>query len=451
MSERSVTLADVGEGLAEAEVVRWLVAEGDAVAADQPIVEIETDKAVIELPAPVAGVVASLTVAAGEVVPIGAELAVIAAAAEDTADNDSGIEIDRVRGHKPVGSRAEGPAAPRSHGDTGSMAPVPDGSGRAGGRVLASPANRRRALEMGLDVATVRGSGPGGRIKADDLTAASRTPAGNENGDSSFATEAVSPPAPLGRPGHQPAPLLPSGAQPDDGPGVVERPLGVRRRAIAETMTRSWQEIPHITELREVDATALVDVRRRLAARLEPEGLRLTVTPLLALVTVAALRRHPDMHATLDLGGGRALLHRRCHLGLAVATDEGLVVPVVANAHRMGIRELARAAAELGGAARAKTLRPEQVQGGTFTITNFGSLGVWLGTPIIRPPEVAIAGFGRIRDQVIAIDGQPVVRPVLPVAVSADHRMVDGDGLARFVTELESLLSDPVLLLAEAR
>lgn len=378
MNGLSITLADVGEGLAEAEIVGWLVAEGDTVTADQPIVEIETDKAVIELPAPVDGIIASLTVAVGEVVPVGALLAVMTPS-ESAAPNSSNGPPDR----------------------------------QSSGRVLASPANRRRALESGIDLTNVRGSGPGGRITADDLDAVVQ--------GSAVKGHAASVPAPVAArtpSEHQrsPTPETPgwSGSAVDDGPDTVERPLGVRRRAVAETMTRSWREIPHITELREIDATALVDVRSRLAARLENDGVRLTVTPLLALATIAALRRHPDMHSTLDLEGGRALQHRRCNLGLAVATDAGLVVPVVADAHRMGLRRLAETIEELGVAARENRLRPEQVRGGTFTISNFGSLGVWLGTPIIRPPEVAIAGFGRIREQVVAVDGEAVVRPVLP-------------------------------------
>lgn len=399
-----VTLTDVGEGLAEAEIVRWLVAEGDMVAADQPIVEVETDKSVIELPAPVAGMITSLVASEGDVVEIGAELASI-------EPNES--NITDPPGRDTTSSESEpSPATP-------SASPAAAQRSAPRGRVLASPANRRRALELGLDLLAVRGSGPGGRITAEDIQRAAR------------------------HDGH-----VDDGARADEAE-VVERRLGVRRRAVAETMTRSWREIPHITEFREIDVTALVEVRRRLAARLQPDDITLTFTPLLALSTIAALRRHPELHATLDLDAGRALLHRRCHLGVAVATDEGLVVPVLANADRMGVRELAVNLADLAAAAHENRLHPHQVKDGTFTISNFGSLGVWLGTPIIRPPEVAIAGFGRIRDQVIAEAGVPVVRPVLPIAVSADHRMVDGDKLARFVTELEELLSDPVLLLAE--
>lgn len=440
----SVTLADVGEGLAEAEIVRWLVGKGDTVEADQPIVEVETDKSVIDLPAPVAGVITALNAQEGDVVPVGAKLAVISPSAPAATQVSGRPTQEPV----PAGTETEAMTTDAPAAPTSTVLDAEPASPSSGGRVLASPANRRRALELGIDLTSVRGTGPGGRISADDLECVARAAAIAENGNRDGSVPQPQPQEGSGMSAGRPM-MAWANKTTDDDFAVDERPLGVRRRAVAETMTRSWREIPHITELREIDATALVEVRKRLAARFEPEGISFTVTPLLALATVAALRRHPELHATLDLDGGRALLHRRCNLGVAVATAEGLVVPVVADAHHKGVRELAVDINGLGVAARNNRLRPEQVQGGTFTISNFGSLGVWLGTPIIRPPEVAIAGFGRITEKVVAVDGVPVVRSVLPVAVSADHRMVDGDDLARFVSELGTLLSDPVLLLAE--
>lgn len=369
-------LPDVGEGLAEGEILSWRVAPGDRIARDQILVEVQTDKSVVELPAPVDGVVIELGGKVGDLLPVGAVLAVIAA-----------------------GDSAKGPAS---------------------WRVLASPATRKLALELGIDLRTVEGSGPGGRVTKEDVQRAAQAVA-----DAPSVRESV--------------------VRADD---VEVVPLRGLRRRIAQTMTQAWHEIPHITSFREIEATELVRARARLQERFQHEGIRLTFLPLFVKAVAVALGRHRALNASLDLTAGTVTYHRRRHVGIAIATGDGVIVPVLPDPDRKSLIEIAREAATLAETARAGTIAPEQTAGGTFTVTNTGSYGGWFGTPVIRPPEAAIAAFGRIRDAVVAVDGAPAVRPLLPLTVAADHRLIDGDVLGAFAAELAELLSDPVLLLA---
>jgi pyruvate dehydrogenase E2 component (dihydrolipoamide acetyltransferase) len=381
---------DVGEGIGEAEIVHWLVKPGDRVKADQPIVEIETDKSVVEIPSPVTGVLTSVGGEPGDVLPIGAVLAV--------------IEADVGQGARP------------------GVASEPPGSPGRPGRVLASPATRRLALDLGVHLADVHGSGPGGRVSSGDVRAAA-------DGGGRVPTT---------------APATVRVASRDDR---VEPLRGVRRQ-IARTMTESWQKVPHITEFREIDATRLVVAHRMLRERLATDGVRFSFLPLFVTAVADALRRHERFNASLDLDREEIVYRGAVNIGIAAATDHGLVVPVVENADQRSLADLAVEIDRLATLAREQRLDVNDSRGGTFTISNFGSYGTWLGTPIIRPPESAIAGFGRIRDAVVAVDGQPVVRPSLPLAVSADHRLVDGDHLAAFVDDIGAVLTEPLLLLA---
>jgi len=387
-------LPDVGEGLGEGEIVAWRVGVGDRVVRDQVLVEVETDKSIVELPSPSEGVIAELGGKPGDILPVGAVLVVMTVAG---------------------GSPGTSPDAPPQ-------------------RVLASPATRKLAVELGVDLARVRGSGPGGRVRKEDvLTAAAPEP---------------SPPAAptFSERGVRVVPARKSTCGEADGEGTVERvPLrGVRRR-VAQTMTRAWQQIPHITDFREVDATRLVAARLRLRDRLGPE---FTYLPLFIAAVAAALGRHRALNASLDAEAETITYHRGCHIGIAIATDDGLIVPVLHDADRKSLAQIAVECSTLTQAARSRAVTAEQTMGGTFTITNFGSYGGWLGTPVIRPPEAGIAGFGRIHDAVIPVESVPAVRALLPMVVAADHRLVDGDALGRFAADLAELLADPVLLLA---
>jgi pyruvate dehydrogenase E2 component (dihydrolipoamide acetyltransferase) len=228
------------------------------------------------------------------------------------------------------------------------------------------------------------------------------------------------------------------------------------RRSIAHALTKAWLEVPRIIDYREVDATALMRARARLKERALARGdedlaRAMTPTPLIVKAAVRALRDHPYANASIDLEREEITLHRHCHVGIATASPDGLVVPVVRDAGDRTLREVALEITRLSGAARERRLRPEDLAGPTFTVNNYGGLGIWLGTPIVRPPEVVNLGVGAIRDQVVAVDGQPVVRPILALAVAGDHRVLDGDTLAAFVTQVAELLEDPVLLLEDLR
>ena len=400
-------LPDVGEGIDGADIVAWRAAVGDRVEEDQELVEVQTDKAIVVIPSPATGVLTALGAPEGQRLAVGAVLAT--------------IEPD---GAEPAA--AEAPAAPAEPAPAEASAPPaePAPAAASARRPLAAPATRRRARELGVELAAVTGSGPQGRILREDVE------------------RAAAPPLQAVAPGAQPRPAA--------APGEVVPLRGVRR-AIARTLTRAWQEIPHIVDYREVDATRLLEAREALRARARDRGEdelanALTPTPLIAAAAVRALRDHPYVNASIDLEREEITLHGHVGLGIATATPEGLMVPVIHDAQRLSVAELALRIAALSRAARERRLGPDELRGGTFTVNNFGALGVWLGTPIILPPQVANLGVGAVRDRVVAIDGEPRVRPVCALSVSGDHRVLDGDTLAAFVTGVVAMLEQPLLI-----
>ena len=404
MSDYRFDLPDVGEGLSEGEIVHWHVGAGDAVKADQVIVDVQTDKAVVEIPAPVSGTVKSLGGQVGAMLPVGAMLAV--------------IETDAA---PPPPGREDAAAAPAP-----TLVDPPPAEEKTRKRVLASPATRRLAVELGVDLARVPGTGERGRVTRADVERAAKG-------------AAESPPA-------APEPSAPPPAAAPEGADRVE-PLRGLRRQIARTMTAAWREIPHILTFHEVDAANLVAARRALIAEFEPEGVKPSYLPIVMKACAAALRAHPRFNASLNLEAGEVVYRHRVNIGFATATPDGLIVPVVHDADRKPILDLAREIAELAAAARARKVRPEQLRGGTFTISNYGSYGGHFGTPIIRPPEAAILGVGAIREAVVAVNGAPAVRPNLPLVVSTDHRLNDGEHLGVFAAAIGAYLADPVRLL----
>jgi pyruvate dehydrogenase E2 component (dihydrolipoamide acetyltransferase) len=419
-------LPDVGEGLEEGEIVAWLVAPGDTVTRDQPLVEVQTDKALVELPSPVAGQVISLAFTPGDIVKVGQVLVVL----EDGGKGaDAGVDPPAAT------------ASPTAAATTGAQAPtaaVPDG-GPPSRRPKAAPAVRKLALDRGVDLASVTGSGPGGRILAGDVEAAAA-----QNG----------------------VPLPPIERKTNAGSagslGWIEpgrHPLRGIRRVTAEAMARSWSEIPHLTTLDEIDATGLLAARRRLAEA----GIDATIGALLVAAVARGLRRYPVFNASLEVGtaptpasgpgaspaGGTIVVHADCNIGLAVATADGLVVPVIRQADRRSLADLAAEVRRLTAAARERRVGVGELQGGTFTISNWGAIGGRYATPLIRPPEVGIMGFGAIEQRPFVVDGDVMARPTLPWSLSADHRLIDGDVSTAFTQYVTGLLADPIALLAE--
>lgn len=396
-------LADVGEGIAEAEVIEWLVAVGDTVNEDQPVVVVETDKSQIEIPAPVTGIVKSLGAKVGDVLAVGSNLMQIEATgvvSNDIAAHAAapGAEVKLTSASKPTPARATNV------------------------RPLASPSTRKLADSIGVSLEAITGSGPNGQITAEDVT----------NAKSNTNTASIT------------RDTAPSTAQ-ADGDGITLIKLLGLRRQIATSMSEALR-IPHITEFKEIDATALMALRSELAPQFEKEGIKFSVTPLLMRACVIALQNHPTFNSRFDSEMGEIRQYDDINLGFATATEDGLIVPVMRKANDFTVEMLAKQTEQLAELAKTRKATSDQLGGGTFTVTNFGSFGTWLGTPIIRPPEVAIAGFGRIAEKVIPIDGVPVVRMVLPIVVAADHRINDGAHLGAFVSDLAKLLLNPEAL-----
>jgi pyruvate/2-oxoglutarate dehydrogenase complex dihydrolipoamide acyltransferase (E2) component len=450
-------LPDVGEGLEEGEIVSWLVAPGDTVTRDQPLVEVQTDKALVELPSPVAGKVVSVAFAPGDIVKVGQVLVVLEDGQGGHTTPDSPLATDSAA--------SAGVASPSTAGATG--APTPAAAGAAGGppvgRPKAAPAVRKLALERGVDLTTVTGSGPGGRILAADVEAAGRpSPATGvaviPSRGMSAVRNAGSATAPVGPAtgvldrGMSPVRNAGSAAGGPGGIGWMEagrHPLRGIRRVTAEAMARSWSEIPHLTTLDEIDATGLLAARRRLA----DAGIDATIGALLVAGVARGLRRYPVFNASLELaageGSGSIVIHPDCNIGLAVATSDGLVVPVIREADRRTLSDLAAEVRRLTAAARNRRVEVAELRGGTFTISNWGAIGGRYATPLIRPPEVGIMGFGAIEPRPFVVDGEVKARPTLPWSLSADHRLIDGDVSTAFSQYVTGLLADPIALLAE--
>ena len=406
-------LVDIGEGLTQAEIVRWLVAVGDRVTEDEPVVEIETDKAVVEMPAPATGTVVALGGDVGDVVAVGEILVVIDDGSEDEGQSAAdAVEPETIA---PV------PSVPPS----ASRLP-PDGPPST--RPLATPSTRALARRLGVDLGTIRGRGPGGRIMDDDVTAAANAP----------AAEAL--PAPIG----QPAPSVVSAAAAlTAGTRVPLR--GIRKRT-AETMTAAWQAVPHVDSFHEIDVTELFALREQFNAA-SPGGQTVTMTACFVKATALALADHPMLNASIDTTAGEIVLHADRHIGVAVDTPDGLVLPVVRHADQRSLPDIAGELARLGDAATSRRLTPAQMSGATFTVSNHGVFGGWFGTSLVHGNEVGIAGFGPARRRPeFDAEGRVVPRRMLVVNLAADHRVVDGRDIIGFGMAIRRRLEAPLTL-----
>ncbi len=437
---RQFTLPDLGEGLTEAEIVAVLVREGDVIREDAPLLEVETDKAQVEIPSPVGGRVEKIHVTPGQTVKVGAVLVTFA---DNGAPAPSGAPARPAASPARLQPTAAAPAAPATPRET--SAP--------GGAVAATPATRRLARELSVDLHAVRGSGPGGRILDADVRAAAgaRAPAAPTEARPQPATPAVRDAAPSG-----PAkPLAAIGLEPPPLPrfeqwGPVERaPLSHLRRTIAERMTLSATLIPHVTHFDRADITDLDAIITRNLEPARARGVTLTLTAFLLKAAALALRAHPQFNASLDPAAGEMILKRYYHLGVAVATPRGLIVPVLRDVDGKPVLEVGRELGALAQRVRDGKATLEDLRGGTFTITNIGALGGTAAIPIINYPEVAILGVSRARQEAVVRQGQIVPRLMLPITLTFDHRVADGADGARFATEIVSLLEAPERLIGD--
>ena len=402
-------LPDLGEGVVEGEIVKWLVQPGDTVEEDQSVVELMTDKATVSVPAPRAGKVVSLHGKEGDIAKVHHPLLTM-----------------EIMGGAPAAASA--PAHPTAAAS--SAAPVAARAVEAV-KVLATPVTRRMAREHGLDLAAISGTGPQGRVLKADVQA---------------ALDIGRAPEPAQAPPRAKLVPLPSA-------GADQRiPIRGLRRKIAEKMVRSKFTAPHSLFVEEVDATELVALRKRLNAGLAAAGdiLRVSFLPLICKALVPVFRKYPSLNANFDDAAQELVQRGSFNFGIAAATDEGLTVPVVKDVDRLTVRQLAEEISRLAAGARDRTLKLDELSGGTFTITSLGTNGGLFAMPIINYPEVAILGVHRIRKRpVVADDDQIVVREVMNISLSFDHRVIDGLVAAEAVGALVQLLEHPESLLLE--
>ncbi|MGW6559880.1 dihydrolipoamide acetyltransferase family protein [Streptomyces hydrogenans] len=435
-SVREFLLPDLGEGLTEAEIVRWLVADGDMVAVDQPVVEVETAKATVELPCPYAGVVTRRYGGEGDVLAVGAPLVAVtveetaAPAGEPRATGSGSVLVGY--GTRETPRRRPAPAAVPAVTVPVRPAPVPGSApaGPAGPVPVVSPLVRQLARRHGLDLRSVPGSGAGGLILRSDVDAAIR--------------RAEREPAGVGAVTAVPGPA--HGPHGSDGPEPVRVPLRGRRAAAAAKFSRSRREIPDATCWVEADATALLEARAALA---RPDGAPIGLLALLARICVAGLARHPQLNASVDTAREEIVRWPATHLGFAVQSDRGLTVPVVRDAHLRDTAGLAAELARLTAAARAGTLTPAEVTGGTFTLNNYGVFGVDGSTPILNHPEAAMLGVGRIAEKPWVHEGRLAVRRTVQLSLTFDHRVCDGAEAAGFLRHVADRVERPLRLLED--
>jgi pyruvate dehydrogenase E2 component (dihydrolipoamide acetyltransferase) len=389
-------LPDIGEGVHEGEITKWLVEEGQDIKEDDPMVEVMTDKVTVEIPSPFAGKVLKLLAKEGEVVTVGTAILVVGEEGEAVPEAAKEEKVEEAA--KPTARKPEAPAAPA-------------------GRVLATPAVRKLARELGVDLARVKGTGPRGRITEADVRALPAEP-------------------------EVAAPVEAAAAE-----GLVERvPLrGVRRR-IADKMHRSKNTAAHFTYVEEVDMTNLVHLRERAKALAEKRGVKLTYLPFIVKALVTALKEHPWLNGTMDDERNEFLMKRYYNIGIATATDQGLVVPVVKDADQKDVFRIAKDVDDLATRAREGKLKLADLQDGTFTITSLGAMGGMFATPIINYPEVAIVGIHKIEPRPVVRNGRIVVRDMMYLSCSFDHRIVDGHVGAAFVQTLGNYLEHPAML-----
>ncbi|CAN5818934.1 dihydrolipoamide acetyltransferase family protein [soil metagenome] len=435
-------LPDIGEGLTEAEIVRWLIEEGERVEADQPVVEVETDKAVVEIPSPYAGIVLKHGGAAGDVIEVGSVLLVVGEAGEiEASTTDTGTPSEPAADAFPSDSFAVA-EQPEPLSVSGDAAPIvgtlsedaevlaPRGVSRpadSGDQVLALPVVRKFARDNGIDLAGMKGTGRGGRVTREDVQAAidsrGQVPASESQ---SHAPEEPESPAP--RPVAN---------------GEGREKLSRLRQTIAANMSKSWAEIPHVTTFEDADATRLLETRSALTHRYDRK------IPLEALVIRAvlpALDEFPEFNATLD--GEDLVMHASRDIGIAVDTPDGLMVAVIRDATSKGVLQLAEEIVSLGEGARGRSLSVDQLTGQTFTVSNIGAVGGGHGTPIVPYGTTAILSIGRAKERAVVYDGDLGIAPIMPLSLSYDHRVVDGAQGRRFMTLVIENLEEPALFLA---
>lgn len=459
MATKEFRLPDLGEGLTEAEIVNWLVKEGEEVELNQPLVEVETEKALVEIPSPFAGVVKRVHNEIGQKVEVGSVIVTFETeGAEEEAPVKEGGRREVLVGYGPEeegagrrrrrkigkrnGAEAEEaepePATPAAQAPQAAP-PAPAAavakpaalrSVESTAKVLATPPVRKLAKDLGVEIDTLAGSGPGGRVTREDVMAAAQ-------GGAPAAA--------------QPAPVAPAAAPAVSraavAPGSEERiPVRAIRRSIAEKMVRSYTQIPHVTEWLQIDATEMMKLRKDLSASPEAEGGKISPLPILVKALIAAIRKYPLVNSSWDDETNEIVVKHYYHVGIAADTDRGLLVPVIRNADQLNVFDISSEVVRLATAARDHSIGPNELTGSTITITNVGSFGMDSGTPIINHPEASILATGVIASRPWVVDGEIVPRDIMTLGLSFDHRIIDGAYAGRFLRYLGDLVEKPARL-----
>lgn len=392
-------LPDIGEGVSEGEILKWMVKEGDKVKEDQPLVEIMTDKVNVQIPSPRNGIVSRILVKEGEVAKVGQTILIIEEEGEKQMQKEEAKQVEKEVQKRDVQQE-------------------PVRQAEIVQNVLATPSTRRLARELGVDITKVKGTGPAGRITDEDVRKA--------------------------------AEQLKTEQKVVAAPSLEERlPLHGIRKLIAERMILSKQISAHVTHVDEVDMTNVVMLREALKGSAEKRGVRLTYLPIIIKALVPALKEFPYLNASLDMKQGEIILKKYYNIGIATDTEQGLIVPVVKDVDKKDVFKIAEEIENLAEKARSGRLGLEEVKGSTFTITNIGTIGGLFATPIINQPEVAILGINKIAKRPVVRENQVVIRDVMYISLTFDHRIVDGAYAARFVSRLIDILQDSKQLMAE--
>ena len=424
-------LPDLGEGMQEAEITRWLVKPGDTVKLDQPMVEVETDKALVEIPSPVSGHISDIRVQVGQVAKVGEVLVVFETHGEPST-NDSGSSKSVT-----ISPAAQTARVSSSSLSTAEASPAPKK------RVLAAPAVRKLAFELGVDLEQVTPSNPNGRVSIENVQA--------------YAERNKAPSPQVAEPKQAQLTVQSAPAAEAKEPPSVSRttpleerqPLTGLRKRIAEHMEHAWRTIPHATAFDEVDGSSLIALRQALQSVAEQRGVHLTYMPLLVKLLLPLLKEFPIFNASMDEERREIIYKHSYHIGLATAAPEGLLVPVLRDADRLTLLSIASELERLFAGARKRTLLPRELSGSTFTLNNVGSFGGGNGTPIINHPEVAILAVGRLQEKAVVHQGQIIARPMMPLALSFDHRLIDGAMAGAFLARFKALVENPQQLMLD--
>ena len=436
-----IKVPQLGESIVEATVGRWLKKEGEPVAAGETLVELETDKITVEVPALKSGVLSKRLRNEGDAVKVDDVLA-------ELDDQAAGVAAQPAQARAAAGGQSQGaaPTQPPSQAPSQAAARQP-ASANAGGDAKASPAARRIAAEERIDLAAVSGTGRGGLVRKPDVLEHLR----GESGGQPAGEPAVSQSSPSAAAPSQPAPPPPATRRPlpaANGARETREKMSTRRRRIAEHLLESQHATAHLTTFNEIDMSAVEALRSRVKERVEKEhGVRLSVMPFFVKAACKALEAYPVVNASVD---GDAIVYRHyVNMGIAVASDAGLVVPNIKDAHAKGLLDIARDIVDIAKRARDGKLAMDDLTGGTFTITNGGVFGSLVSTPIINYPQVGILGLHKIQDRPIAKDGRVEIRPMMYVALSYDHRIIDGQQAVLFLVRVKELMEDPATMLIE--